>query len=132
MERIQEIIDYASNEDTWSGVEGFEIVTNKQRIKLYIDNGQSCCESWGYFWCNDNPQEFVGTNLREVSLTDTALNTKKVESQGADSRGYGGIMFVNFDTSRGILQFVAYNSHNGYYGHTATVESEQLKHSECL
>jgi len=31
-----------------------------------------------------------------------------------------------------ILQFVAYNCHNGYYGHDALVQSEQLNYSECL
>ena len=29
-------------------------------------------------------------------------------------------------------QFVAYNAHNGYYGHTVRVESQQLSHDEVL
>ena len=132
-EKIVSIIDYESSDKSrWSSVAGFEVITNKQRIKLYIDNSSSCCESWGYFWCNDNPQDFVGASLLGVSTTDTALSTKIIESNGADSRDEGGIMFVNLETNKGVLQFVAYNSHNGYYGHTATVESEQLKHSETL
>ena len=28
-------------------------------------------------------------------------------------------MFVNINTSNGLLQFAAYNNHNGYYGHNA-------------
>jgi hypothetical protein len=39
---------------------------------------------------------------------------------------------VNIDTDRGQLQFVAYNEHNGYYGHNAVVVSKQLTHEECL
>ena len=112
-EKIVSIRNYQDTEG-YSTAAGFEVVTNKQRIKLYIDDNQSCCESWGYFWCNDNPQYFVVATLREISLTDTALNTKTIENEGADSRDAGGIMFVNFETSKGILQFVAYNSHNGY------------------
>lgn len=30
------------------------------------------------------------------------------------------------------MQFVAYNAHNGYYGHQARVVSKQLKHEVCL
>lgn len=132
-EKIIEIKNYEeSSESSWSSVAGFEVVTTRQRIKLYIDNSSSCCESWGYFWCNDKPDDFIGAKLLGVSVTDTALNTKKIEAEGADSRDEGGIMFVNLETSKGVLQFVAYNSHNGYYGHSATVESEQLKHSETL
>jgi hypothetical protein len=41
-------------------------------------------------------------------------------------------MFVNVETDRGTLQFVLYNSHNGYYGHKARVVSEQLKREEYL
>jgi hypothetical protein len=41
-------------------------------------------------------------------------------------------MFVNIDTSRGRLQFVAYNAHNGYYSHEATVSSKQLHYDTSL
>ncbi|MEL3959481.1 hypothetical protein NST17_20225 [Caldifermentibacillus hisashii] len=41
-------------------------------------------------------------------------------------------MFVDIITSNGTLQFVAYNEHNGYYGHEAKVISTQIEHSEFL
>lgn len=41
-------------------------------------------------------------------------------------------MFVDLITDRGVLQFVAYNEQNGYYGHLAKVESRQLTHEETL
>ena len=41
-------------------------------------------------------------------------------------------MFVDIVTDRGVLQFVAYNIHNGYYGHEAKVISTQLEHNETL
>jgi hypothetical protein len=132
-EIISEIKDYEDGE-MWSKVAGYEVVTTKQRIKLYIDNDSSCCESWGWFWCNDKPQDFIGAEVRGVSITDTALN-QAVKKQRVDpSSEYfeGGVMFVNIDTDRGVLQFIAYNDHNGYYGHSATVESQQLKHEASL
>ena len=113
-------------------MDGYEVTTSEQSIKLLIGSDQSCCENWGYFWCNDNPQEFVGAEVRGVSLTDTALDTKILEKNDAHEVYDGGVMFVNIETDRGVLQFVAYNSHNGYYGHEAKVECRQLKHSESL
>ena len=46
MEKIVEIKDYEAKEG-YSNVAGFEVVTDKQSIKLYIDNDISCCEKWG-------------------------------------------------------------------------------------
>jgi hypothetical protein len=134
MEKITQINDLEVRGD-YSGQSGYEIVTSKQRIKLLIDNGQSCCENWGYFWCNDDVQSFVGADLQSVKLTDAALNDAHMKANDLDpTREYfeGGVMFVNIETSRGTLQFVAYNQHNGYYGHTAVVECKQLSHSESL
>ena len=134
MERIIEIKDYEAKEG-YTSVAGFEVVTTAQRIKLFIDNDSSCCENWGYFWCNDNPQDFIGAELREVRLTDTALNEAQMKANDLDpndKRFEGGVMFVNLETDLGTLQFVTYNQHNGYYGHEAKVQCTQLTHAECL
>lgn len=132
MEVIKEIKDYASKEDY---VEGFEIITDKQSIKLVIDNDQLCCENWGYFWCNDSIQSFIGAHLVNVTLTDLALNEAIMKKNALfpnDNYFEGNVMFVNVETDRGTLQFVAYNEHNGYYGHRACVTCSQLQHSEGL
>lgn len=132
MEKIKEIRELTELSDD---MEGYEVVTNKQSIKLLIDNRQSCCENWGYFWCNDDPLTFIGTTVRGVTLTDTALNEARMKYNdiGPNSTWFeGGLMFVNIDTNQGVLQFVAYNRHNGYYGHLAKVECIQLKHVETL
>jgi hypothetical protein len=107
--------------------DGFTITTDKQQIKLGIDNGQSCCESWGYFMTNDNIQEFVGAGLISVDIVNECLEKDK-----APDLYEGGVMFVNIETTKGTLQFTAYNDHNGYYGHEAVVASDQLNHSETL
>jgi hypothetical protein len=39
-------------------------------------------------------------------------------------------IFVNIETSRGTLQFIAYNRHNGYYGHKVKIDSIQLDFEE--
>lgn len=134
MEKIIEINDY-EGKDGYHNVAGFEVVTDKQSIKLYIDNDSSCCEKWGHFWCNDNPQDFIGAELRSVSLTDTALNEAQMKANDLNPNKKwfeGNVMFVNLETDRGTPQFVAYNEHNGYYGHKAKVRCTQLTHDETL
>lgn len=135
MEKIISIQPYSEGEG-WLNMSGFSISTDKQLIKLLIESDQSCCENWGYFMSEDEFEKFIGSDLLDISITDTALNTQKMVSE--DLKGEppyvyeGGVMFVNLHTSEGVLQFVAYNEHNGYYGHNAKVVSEQLKHEECL
>lgn len=134
MEKILRIVDYEGG-SKYSSVAGFEVVTDKQRIKLFIDNDGLCCERWGWFWCNDDPQQFVGAEVRGVSITDTANNEAAMKKNELDPKEQyfdGGLMFVNIDTDKGVLQFVAYNEHNGYYGHEAKVECSQLTHVEIL
>lgn len=109
---------------TLNGKDGFRIITNKQEIFLGIDNGQSCCENWGYFMSEDDLNNFVGHSLIDIKITDTQL---KSNSEFDVNNIYeGDVMFVDIITSNGVLQFVAYNEHNGYYGHEACVISTQL------
>jgi hypothetical protein len=143
METVTQINKYESTRterdeygDRTKPVAGFEIVTTEQQIFLMIEDESSCCESWGYFWCNDDTAEFIGATLLGVTRVDEALNTHKVKQETPDLSNDDpsgiGTMFVNIETDRGVLQFVAYNSHNGYYGHRAIVECKQLNHSETL
>lgn len=126
--RIEET-NFKTKKNDWNSYEGFQIVTDKQTIKLGISDGQSCCERSGYFMSEDNFSEFIGANLIDLAITNTCLNTKKLEEEELYEPD---LMFVNLNTDKGLLQFVAYNSHNGYYGHSAVVVSEQLSHEEVL
>ena len=126
--RIEET-NFKKNKKDWNSFEGFQIVTDKQTIKLGISDEQSCCERSGYFMSNDDIKEFEGANLIDIAIADTALNVKKLENEDLYE---SNLMFVNLNTSEGLLQFVAYNCHNGYYGHEAVVISEQLKHEETI
>jgi hypothetical protein len=78
---------------------------------------------------NDDLKEFEESELISVEVVDKSLNVKKIEESGFDE---GEAMFVNFNTSKGLMQLVAYNSHNGYYGHEAVLVSTQLSHTEHL
>jgi len=126
--KIEETTFKKSNKD-YNDYDGFVINTDKQVIKLGIGNGQSCCENWGYFMTQDDLSDFIGADLISIVLTDTALNTAMLYGNHITT---GDCMFVNINTSNGLLQFVAYNEHNGYYGHEAIVISETLNHTEYL
>lgn len=126
--RIEETV-FKENPQQWFNYEGFQIITDKQIIKLGISDDQSCCERTGYFMSEDNLKEFEGSNLLDVFLVDTNLNVERYNREKLYSPY---LMFVNIKTDKGLLQFVAYNDHNGYYGHSAIVISEQLNHKEIL
>jgi len=129
MEKILSIQETTFGTGGYSTYEGYLVTTDKQAIKLGISDGQSCCENSGYFISEDNLQDFIGSNLLSISIADALLKSGDFD---VNDMYEGGVMFVNINTSNGLLQFVAYNQHNGYYGHEAVVVSEQLNHSESL
>ena len=114
--------------------EGYRIQTTDHTYWLLIDNQQDCCEQWGYFSTNDDPSDFLGKELIEIRLTDTALNTKKVTDELPYGLDAGGIQFVDFVFSDGsVLQFAVYNAHNGYYGHAIYfVRDSEMLHTAIL
>lgn len=116
------------NPDSYGTESGFEVVTDAQIITLAIYDQQSCCEDFGYFMTEDDTAKFIGADLFDVKITDTDRSGKNMREGMYD----GDVMFVDIVTSRGTLQFVAYNHHNGYYGHTARVKSKQVEHSQVL
>lgn len=127
MEKILKIEETTFNLKDYYGYDGYQIVTEKQTIKLGISNSQSCCEQWGYFMSNDDISDFIGSEFIKLETTDVCLNSKEL-----DGLYYPNTMFVNIYTTKGMLQFVAYNSHNGYYGHDAVIFSDEYKHNESL
>jgi hypothetical protein len=109
---------------------GFIITTNKQRIRLYVDNSECRHEDAGYFLSEDNLDEFINSDLFSVKITDRLL--KAHEKFDTDLIYEGDAMFVDLNTSRGVLQFVAYVDHGCYYGHEACVVSSQLTIQKTL
>jgi hypothetical protein len=132
IENIEET-SFRNQRDGYSTeMDGYRITTDRQVILVGIDNSQSCCENWGYLTSEDDLRDFIGAQLSDIRVTDTALNTA-MEAKIKDLSLYeGSCMFVTFDTSKGSFQFVAYNDHNGYYGHNAVVISNQVTESDIL
>jgi hypothetical protein len=103
---------------------GYRIETSKNEYKLLIDNQQDCCENWGYLSSDDDINSYLGSELLEISIVDESLKSTKIKMKSKhlsddDVKGRGDMnaMFINLETSEGLLQFAVYNSHNGYYGH---------------
>jgi len=107
----------------FADMDGFLVETDKHKYYVLIDNGQSCCESWGYLSSEDDLTQFIGANLIEVKLTDKALNQRIVDESGY-YEDEGGIQFVDFATDKGVFQLAVYNSHNGDYGHGILVTKD--------
>lgn len=118
-------IDGASD---WERFAGWRVVTQDETIFVAISDGLSCCEEWGYFSTDDNPQRFIGADLLSIERVD-GIVPETVLKYGLDM---GGAMFVNFITSEGKFQLVVYNAHNGNYGHSAVLISRSLIVDEVL
>lgn len=96
-------------------MDGYKVKTTEHIYLILIDNEQNCCETWGYFSTNDNLQEFIGSELTDIELTDKSLKTEAInELEYLDE---GSVQFVTFKTEKGDFQLAVYNGHNGYYGH---------------
>ena len=139
---ISEVINYEID-GYYSCYDGFKIQTNQQEIYLLISNYQDCCESFGYFVCDDDYCKFIDSEIISVSTVATDLNKSIVLSKLNEKLGWqadnindhldcGGVMFVEIMTNIGPFQFAAYNSHNGYYGHNALIVSKDLNHEVVL
>jgi hypothetical protein len=111
------------------GYDGFIItLEDDTQVKMGISNGQNCCELWGYIISEDSLERFIGAEYHGVEVVNEELETISMRNIYE-----GSCMFVNIKTSEGLLQFVAYNEHNGYYGHEAVVvEDGTTTHSESL
>lgn len=66
---IEEVQDRAAGDQGWSKQDGFLITTTEQEIWLGIDNGYSCCESWGYLISEDDTPVFRASCSVAAQLT---------------------------------------------------------------
>ena len=107
---------------------GYKISTESDTYLILIETGTTCCEQHGYISTNEEDLSyFVGAELIDFKLTNTALNTRKLSNEGLMWNGRldldcGGIQFVDIETSKGVLQLAVYNSHNGWYGHDILIK----------
>ncbi len=122
--------------------DGYMVKTDSHVFQVLIENGQHCCENWGYFSTPDDCEKFIGAELIDVVLSNTELNQQRcMEIMGdpyfpSDWRSglsYGDIQFVDFKTNRGVYQLAVYNAQNGYYGHSIKVIIDEAEsYSACI
>nr|UVY65240.1 MAG: PGDYG protein [Bacteriophage sp.] len=122
IKNITEVSDVYFNVDKWNSYDGYCIETDSRQLYFVINNGQDCCENWGYLSSEDDFGSFIGSELKNVYVTDTKLGT--IVSNMKEDLDAGSAMFINVETTRGLLQFAAYNEHNGYYGHDVLLVSK--------
>lgn len=103
-------------------MDGYRVKTSEHEFVVLIDNGQSCCENWGYLSTDDDPKARIGATLLSVELADTRLTAEPLEDLVYIDEG--GVQFVTFKTDGGDFQLAVYNGHNGYYGHGIIVAKD--------
>jgi len=129
---IKEIENFKLDERYYGEYDGYEIKTDKDNIKILIDNGQYCCENAGYFAVNDDLDYFIGADLLSTSTTDLELEEKILDEKDI-CLDCGGVQFVTFGTDKGKFQLAVYNEHNGYYGHDIKIIiNEEVILEDCL
>lgn len=90
-------------------------------LEVFIrDGGQSCCEA-RWMTCEDNLMDIQGALLKDIRLSAAGPEWELVERArkritGDTSDDHHDIQFVDILTSKGPVQLVTHNNHNGYYG----------------
>lgn len=107
----------------FSRMNGYKVTTDQHTFYVLIEDFPSCCEDWGSFSSEDNLAYYIGSELREVTLTDAARKTQTVEESNYFE---GSIQFVDFVTTQGVFQIAVYNvDENGNYGHAILVAKDE-------
>lgn len=121
IEKTKKVGNYkdTENREKFGIYDGYRVDTNDDSYYILIDNSQHCCEDWGYMQSEDDISQFIGSEILEVRLTNSALKTieLKLKSENLQNIRDKSIQFVDFITTNGVLQFVVYNEQNGYYSH---------------
>lgn len=119
--------------DRWDSFDGYKIETNKQVILFLINNGQGCCEEWGYMTSEDDLESFIGSELVSIeNVEEFNGKIKKTFVNDFYNEEPSDSILINLNTSKGTLQFALYNDHNGYYGHSYYIRSVQFEDNGVL
>jgi hypothetical protein len=94
---------------------GYCIITDDNLHFIMISNEQLCCEEYGIIKSNDDLSYYEGLNLIDIKAIED-------DHSGSGCRETC-TLFVNIETSKGLLQLNVYNTHNGYYGHNVEVKT---------
>lgn len=106
---------------------GVDITLDDGRhVKFGISSDQHCCERWDYLHPADDYSEYIGAEYLGLREIDTWPEFSR--NQDIVDDDYGCFQAMEVMTSKGPLQFVVYNSHNGFYSHAViTVEGDKVE-----
>lgn len=124
--------------DKWRSYAGVVIkLDDGSEIKFGIADQQNCCEEWGYLAPKDDVKDFIGAVLLSVKEVDTfpegVAKYDWIDEELNHTWGELEWQGIEVQTNKGVLQFVVYNSHNGYYSHnTIFIDHEGKKEESHL
>ena len=127
--KIEEFKNYKSSEEDWATYEGYLITTDKRTIRIMVSDRSCCCEDWGHISSEDNIDDFIGSNIKELKYIEEGSWDETAPSRAANDIEYEDVFdcaFVNIITDKGLLQLTVYNHHNGYYGHDIRVIEKDI------
>ena len=55
---------------------GYEVTTNRTKRYILIEDGQQCCENYGYMISEDDVNNYVGATLTNFSVVDKSLKVR--------------------------------------------------------
>ncbi len=96
IKNITEVSDVYFNDDKWDTYDGYCIETDSRKLYFVINNGQCCCENWGYLSSEDDFGSFIGSELKNVYVTDSELGT--IVSNMKEDLDAGSAMFINWQS----------------------------------
>lgn len=102
-------------------------------VMFGIQSGHNCCETWDYLHSADNFDDYIGAEFLGLVEKDTwpeNIKDEWVDKQLNSEWNELGFQAIDVLTSKGVLQFAVYNSHNGYYSHaTILVDRDRVEES---
>jgi hypothetical protein len=102
IKNITEVSDVYFNDDKWNTYDGYCIETDSRQLYFVINNGQDCCENWGYLSSEDDFGSFIGSELKNVYVTDTKLGT--IVSNMKEDLDAGSAMFINDENLTKLIE----------------------------
>jgi len=115
----------------YRNMRGLKIETSNGVIKLMIDDDASCCENWDALFLEtpDDVQKFIGAKILEIKTIEIDNDEDSSAEYGLDE---GGETQLKISTTKGVLQYAVYNSHNGYYSHARILQIFDDIDEDCL
>ena len=112
--KIQKII-ILNNSNQWLGYK-IKMTDSSKNIICKIDNNQQCCENFGVYTENEL-NDFIGAEYYSVIVENDSLNDSDYNDNMEKIK-------ISINTSKGKINILFYNEHNGYYAHDVFLQTE--------